>query len=164
MEGNGRTAAQAAAAQIISDYALEVHPEGGCFREVYTSAARTDAADGRQAGGSIYFLLQPGAVSHYHQIDCEEIWYYHEGAGLKVYLISPQGEVSVQKLGLDFAAGERPMVVIPQGTVFAAENIRADGYTFVSCATFPKFRYSGFRLVPYAELECYGVERRLCHE
>ena len=157
-----KTVGQEAARRIIEDFALEVHPEGGCFREMYTSAALSDGE--RQAGGSIYFLLQPGAVSHYHQIDCEEIWYYHAGGGLKVYLISPQGELSVQKLGLDFAAGERPMVVISQGTIFAAENLRADDYTFVSCATFPKFRYEGFRLVPYADLEQYGVERRLCIE
>ena len=60
-------------------YALEKHPEGGWFSEVYTSR---DASDGRPIAGSIYFLLDKGEVSHFHRIDCDELWYFHEGCGL----------------------------------------------------------------------------------
>lgn len=157
-----QSASQQAAEKIIKDFGLEGHPEGGYFSEVYTSVSLSAGEEERPAGGSIYFLLSPGAVSHYHQIDCEEIWYYHAGCGMKIYMISPQGELSEVKLGLNVAAGESPMVVIPQGTIFAAENLNPEGYTFVSCVTVPKFRYSGFRLVDYQELARYGVERRLC--
>lgn len=154
--------AKETAEKIIKDFDLEVHPEGGCFSEVYTSEAVLDGEDKRHAGGSIYFLLPPKAISHYHQIDCEEIWYYHAGCGMKIHIISTDGKVSMQKLGLNVSEGERPMVVIPKGAIFAAENINQDGYTFVSCATVPKFLYSGFRLVDYEELAGYGVESRLC--
>ena len=44
------------------------------------------------------------------------------------------------------------MAVIPAGAVFAAENLRSDGYTFVSCVTTPQFEYSGFRLIGKDEL------------
>ena len=156
------TNANKVAEKLISDYAFEVHPEGGCFSEVYTSAALLNNEDNRPAGGSIYFLLSPGAISHYHQIDCEEIWYYHSGCGMKIYMISHDGKTSIKKLGLNTAEGEQPMVIIPQGTIFAAENIKDMGYTFVSCATFPKFSYSGFKLVAYDEIKGLGVEQRLC--
>ena len=48
--------------------------------------------------------------------------------------------------------GEKVMVVIPAGAVFAAENLRSDCYSFVSCVTAPKFDYSGFRLIGRDEL------------
>ena len=47
---------------------------------------------------------------------------------------------------------KRAMIVIPKGRIFAAENLKEDGYTFVSCVTAPKFEYSGFRLVSKSEL------------
>ena len=55
-------------------------------------------------------------------------------------------------LGNDLDKGERVMVVIPKGAIFAAENMDDDGYTFVSCVTMPKFTYDGFRLVYANEL------------
>ena len=50
------------------------------------------------------------------------------------------------------------MVAIPKGSIFAAENLDPEGFTFVSCATAPKFRYEGFRLVYRDEIkETYGA-------
>jgi predicted cupin superfamily sugar epimerase len=34
----------------------------------------------------------------------------------------------------------------------SAENLTADGYTFVSCVTAPEFRCEDFRLVPDREI------------
>lgn len=45
------------------------------------------------------------------------------------------------------------MAVIPAGTIFAAENIDKQSYTFISCATTPKFRYEGFQLITRSELK-----------
>ena len=135
-------------------YGLEPHPEGGAFSEVYT-APFTDEK-GRPLAGSIYFLLNGADISHLHVIDCDELWYYHEGCGMRVTLIDPSGRVSRTDLGPDLAAGQRMMIAIPRGTVFAAENLDPSGYSFVSCATAPKVRYEGFALVDRARLE------RLC--
>ena len=55
-------------------------------------------------------------------------------------------------LGPDPGNGEKVMAVIPAGAVFAAENLRSDCYSFVSCVTAPKFDYSGFRLIGRDEL------------
>lgn len=64
-----------------------------------------------------------------------------------------EGKKEAVLLGNDAAAGQRAMAVIPKGAVFAAENIDPAGYTFLSCATAPAFRYAGFRLVSRAEIE-----------
>lgn len=139
---------------FIEQYKLEAHPEGGYFAETYTSEEELGTVQSdRRLAGSIYFLVDKGNISHFHVIDCEEIWYYHYGCGLKVWLIMPDGSLEVRLLGLEHTKGEEPMVVIPKGAIFAAENIVEDGFTFVSCVTTPKFNYAGFRLVPEHEVK-----------
>ena len=134
--------------QLKAAYHLEKHPEGGWFSEVYTAPFQ---AEGRPLAGSIYFQLDQNEISHFHQIDCDEIWYYHEGCGLKITLLQ-DGKRSVLLLGNDLEQGQRAMAVIPKGAVFAAENIDPAGYTFLSCATTPAFRYEGFRMVSRKEI------------
>ena len=113
------------------EYALEAHPEGGCFSEVYEAPDLT--AQGRPFMGSIYFLLEGDEISHLHVIDCDELWYYHEGCGMRVTLVDAGGRVSFADL--------------PRGVTFGAENLDPAGYSFVSCATAPRFTYEGFTLV-----------------
>lgn len=138
----------ARAEEIIRKYRLEEHPEGGYFAEMYTAPFEKD---GRPLAGSIYFLLAAEQLSHLHEIDCDEVWYYHEGCGLRITVLTDSGRKELL-LGPDFESGERMMVTVPAGAVFGSENIDKGGYTFVSCATAPKFDYSGFRLIGKEEL------------
>lgn len=134
--------------ELKEAYNLEGHSEGGWFSEVYTSPEEKDS---RHFAGSIYFLLDGAEISHFHQIDCDEIWYYHEGCGMKITVLH-DGEKKEYLLGANIHEGEKHMAVIPKGAVFAAENLRKDGFTFVSCVTSPKFMYEGFRLVGKNEI------------
>ena len=131
------------AEQLIKTYDLQPHEEGGHFSEVYTSPFE---ADGRPLAGSIYFLLDRGEVSRFHVIDCDEIWYFHEGCGMKITVLA-DGSKEEYLLGSNVELGERAMIVIPKGCVFGAQNLDPEGYSFVSCMTTPKFSYDGFRLV-----------------
>jgi predicted cupin superfamily sugar epimerase len=135
----------------VRAYGLQPHPEGGSFSESYTAS---DAlAGGRSIAGSIYFLLRGEEISHLHQIDCEEVWFYHAGGGLIVTVIDPaNGNVTRLPLGPDVGAGQRFMVVVPKGMLFASENLDKGSATLVSCVTAPHFDYAGFRLVGRAEL------------
>ena len=137
------------AEELIERFALQKHPEGGWFSEVFETSFQKDK---RAMEGSIYFLLNQDEISHFHVIDCDEIWYYHEGCGMNVLCIDPDGKFHNEKLGMCIEKGEQPMVVIRAGTVFAAENKDQDGYTFVSCATTPQFTYEGFHLCTEDEL------------
>ena len=134
----------------IEAYHMEPHPEGGWFSESYTAPETTA---GRSLAGSIYFLLRGDEISHLHQIDCEEVWYYHAGGGLQVTIVSSVGEVTRALLGPDLDAGQRFMVTVPKGALFASENIDKSRATLVSCMTTPRFDYAGFRMIPRAELE-----------
>ena len=134
--------------KLKKTYGLEAHPEGGWFSEVYTSS---EGHGDRAMAGSIYFLLIGEEISHFHEIDCEEIWYYHEGCAVKITCIT-DGKIEELYLGKDIENGERAMVVIPKGILFAAENLDKDGYCFMSCMTSPKFMYEGFRLIGKKEI------------
>jgi len=137
-------------AEILKEaYHLEAHVEGGSFAEVYTAPFEKD---GRALAGSIYFLLDSGEISHFHEIDCDEIWYFHEGCGMKITVLSESGKEAFL-LGNNVAEGERPMILIPKGCLFAAENLRSDGYSFVSCVTTPAFEYEGFRISDREEIK-----------
>ena len=133
---------------LIQTYGLQPHEEGGHFSEVYTAPFE---ADGRPLAGSIYFLLARGEMSRFHVIDCDEIWYFHEGCGMRITVLA-DGSKEEYLLGNDAERGERAMIVIPKGCVFGAENLGPEGYSFVSCMTTPKFSYDGFRLVEEEEI------------
>ena len=134
--------------ELKEKYKLESHPEGGWFAEVYTAPFEQD---GRAMAGSIYFLLDAWEQSRFHQIDCEELWFYHEGCGVRITVLY-EGRREELLLGPDCEQGQRAMARIPKDAIFSTENLTPDGYTFVSCVTTPKFRYEGFRLVPYSEI------------
>ena len=130
-------------------YSLEQHAEGGWFAEMYTAPFKRD---NRATAGSIYFLLDKDDVSHFHQLDCDEIWYYHAGCGIKIFVLR-DGKLEEHLLGIDTRRNQQPMIVIPAGSIFAAENIDKKSFTLVSCATTLRFNYKGFRLVPRSELK-----------
>ncbi len=137
--------------ELKSIYHLMQHPEGGWFAENYTAPF---SAEGRSYMGNIFFLLNEKEISHFHQIDCDEIWYYHEGCGLKITVLNPEtGECRKALLGKDLNKGQSFMAFIPAGAIFASENLDKEGYCFVSCATTPKFSYEGFRLIYKQELK-----------
>ncbi len=134
---------------IKSAYHLENHLEGGWFSEIYTSSFGNE---GRAFAGSIYFLLVADEISHFHFLDCDEIWYYHSGCGVRIVVLEESG-VKELLLGINPENNESPSIIIPKGTVFAAENINRNGYSFVSCATSPKFIDEGLHFTYRADLE-----------
>ena len=136
-------------AEILREaYHLERHVEGGSFSEAYTAEP---SQDHRHLAGSIYYLLDAGEVSRFHQIDCDEIWYFHEGCGMRIIAFEGN-EKREYLLGENVCEGQRASVVIPKGSIFAAENLKSDGFTFVSCVTVPKFADTGYRLVGRDEI------------
>ena len=76
---------------------------------------------------------------------------YHEGCGVRITVLH-EGLREELLLGQDCARGQRAMARIPNDAIFSAENLAADGYTFVSCVTAPEFRCEDLRLVPDREI------------
>lgn len=132
---------------------LKDHPEGGFFKEVYRSAEQVDTASlperftaARNFSTSIYYLL-PGSVhSSFHRIKSDEIWYHHEGCSLLIPVISPDGLLSVYRLGKAFDKGDLPQVVVPSGFWFGAIPEDKESYVLAGCNVAPGFDFDDFEM------------------
>ena len=123
--------------KLIEKYKLLPFSEGGYFAEIYTSSSSLIQNNDRPLAGSIYFLLDQKDITRFHRLDCEEIWYYHQEVGINIYFVEENNTISLRQLGI--GEGQYPIVVVPKNTIYGAENIDTNGYTFISCITVPKF-------------------------
>ncbi|MDW0111281.1 cupin domain-containing protein [Sporosarcina aquimarina] len=132
---------------------LIAHPEGGSYVSSLTASASIPTKNGeRPLFTSIYFMLAEGEVSHFHQLQSDEIWYYHDGAPLVVHMISKDGEYSTVKLGVDMESGQQPQLVVPAGTIFGSSMAGEGGYSLVGCMVSPGFDFKDFKLFSEEEL------------
>ena len=82
------------AKEYIQKLSLTPHPEGGWYRQVYGN----DETSEKQIS-TIYYMLCDEDFSAFHRLhNMVEIWYYHAGDPLDIYVISPDGELTVHHL------------------------------------------------------------------
>lgn len=127
----------------IKNLEMEKHIEGGYFKESFLSV--DEVRSDKKLWSSIYFLLKTGEVSNFHRLKSDELWYYHDGEALTIYMISPEGELITSQLGNNIEKGERPQVLVPKGYIFGSA-MNNDGYALVGCMVSPAFEYSDFEL------------------
>lgn len=147
------------AEEWISSLGLTRHPEGGYFKEIYRSdeSLSKNSLPGRYQGArrfatSIYFLLKSGECSKLHRLKSDEIWYFHAGASVTIYMISADGNLSFKVLGCNAEQGENLQVVIPRGSWFGAEVNQKNSYGLMGCMVAPGFEFEDFELAKREEL------------
>ena len=125
------------AQQLIEELALEPHPEGGWYRQVYKSSSRvTRAADGadRTALTTIYFLLVEGTFSAWHRVSSDEVWHFYEGDALE--LLTRDSSTRLD--------GNHRVHVIRANEWQAARPLGA--YALAGCTVGPGFEFEDFEL------------------
>jgi predicted cupin superfamily sugar epimerase len=128
------------AREIIRLLNMQPHPEGGHYAETFRAAGEP-----RASMTAIYYLLEAGEVSAWHQVDADEAWLWHAGGPLALTCAPPDGKgASPVRLGPDLRAGQRPQAVIPAHHWQTAETL--GHWSLVSCIVAPGFEFSGFRL------------------
>jgi predicted cupin superfamily sugar epimerase len=144
------------AAELITRLELIPHPEGGWYRETWRS---TISIDGRSAGSSIFFLLESGQRSQWHQVDADEFWLWHAGHALELGIASADRTVGERTiLGPDVTAGDMPQMLVPAGH-WQTTNA-GSGWALVSCLVVPAFNFEGFKLAtPHLAEELDAVVR-----
>ncbi|GAB3539776.1 cupin domain-containing protein [Spirosoma fluminis] len=152
------------ATQYVQALGMQPHPEGGYFAETYRSAEviPKDALPGRFTGSrsfgtAIYFLLESHHVSTLHRIQADEIWHFYAGSPLHVYVIDPEGELLVIKLGIDLVKGEVFQAVVPAGCWFGAKpaesgTAQSAAFSLVGCTVAPGFDFADFEMADRSEL------------
>lgn len=139
-------------AELVHLLDMKAHPEGGFYAETYRSPQSIlKSGEERSLITSIYFLLRSEDVSHFHRIQSDELWYWHEGSPLTVHLLTEQGHEKL-KLGPVNSAGCRPQHLVPAKTIFGSTVDDSDSYALVSCVVAPGFDFRDFELFSYQEL------------
>ncbi|MGL1888276.1 MAG: cupin domain-containing protein [Reichenbachiella sp.] len=131
------------------------HPEGGFYKETYRSNKlymRDGDGATRNVSTGIYFLLNEGGFSAFHRIKSDEMWHFHDGGGLNIHVIHPDGRYELMQLGLDLEKGQLPQLIVPAHAWFASENIQKDSFTLVGCTVAPGFDFRDFELASQEEL------------
>jgi predicted cupin superfamily sugar epimerase len=131
------------AADVIDLLGLKPHPEGGHFREMFRDPRKVKGE--RAASTAIYYLLARGERSHWHRVDAAEVWHFYAGDSLALQ-VAADGGTETHVLGIDFAAGARPQLVVPEGAWQSAQSLGA--WTLAGCTVAPGFEFSGFELAP----------------
>jgi predicted cupin superfamily sugar epimerase len=136
----------------IDHLQLLPHPEGGFYKETYRSsenipsvAIPTRFEGERSFSTAIYFLLRSQDKSMFHKIKSDELWHFHAGSSLTIYVLNESG-LTLHKLGLDVAQGESPQVIIPAMCWFGATVNKPNRYTLASCTVAPGFHFVDFQL------------------
>jgi predicted cupin superfamily sugar epimerase len=160
--------------QLIQQFNLLPHPEGGYYKETYRSkeavaqnALPKGFSGDRSFSTAIYFLLEKGNFSAFHKIKSDECWHFYAGQTLNVYVINSNDELEIIKLGNDIASGETFQYVVPANCWFASEPAVNTEFSFVGCTVAPGFDFADFELAKADELiKLYPQHeetiRRLC--
>ena len=129
---------------IIEKLRLEPHPEGGYYRQIYGNDG-----SGKKDVSTIYYMLTANDISAFHRLHgVVEIWYYHAGEPLNLYVIDARGNLVVHNL----SPNEEMQVVIQPEEWFAAEIPSINGFCLVGCAVAPAFTFENFELADKNEL------------
>ena len=127
----------------IKNLEMIPHVEGGYFKESFLS--EDNVRENKKLWSSIYFLLRTGEVSNFHRLKSDELWYYHDGESLTIYMITPEGDFITKQLGTDIENGESPQVLVPKGYIFGSA-MNKEGFSLVGCMVAPAFEYEEFEL------------------
>lgn len=160
--------------QLIKEFGLLPHPEGGYYKETYRSkemigktALPVRFGGDRNFSTAIYFLLEEGNFSAFHRIKSDECWHFYAGGGLLIHIIHENGMHETIQLGNNIAAGQQFQYVVPAGCWFASEPAPGSSYCFVGCTVSPGFDFADLEMANVSQLtELYpqheAIIKRLC--
>jgi predicted cupin superfamily sugar epimerase len=153
-------ASDSGAQDLVGKLALQPHPEGGWYRELYRSPTRVTTARGsRSAITTIYYLLERHQLSRWHVVQADELWHFYAGAPLELLEYDPAarrlmrhmlGQVDAAAPAVAAAPGNSSaaataVAVIPAGVWQAARSLGE--YSLVGCTVGPGFEFADFQFV-----------------
>lgn len=145
--------------QLIKQFNLQPHPEGGWYKETYKSKEEIAAnalpqrfSGSRAFSTAIYFLLEKGNFSAFHRIKSDECWHFYTGEPLEVYIIGPEGQLAVVSLGNNIEKGHLFQYTVPANCWFASRPAAESSFCFVGCTVAPGFDFADFELAKADEL------------
>ena len=91
--------------------------------------------------------MESSDISKFHRLKSDELWYYHKGSPLTIYIIDNRGILNYYKLGLNIDGDEYPQFIVPKGSIFGAKINDLNSFSLIGCAVFPGFEFEDFELL-----------------
>ncbi|MCU0588247.1 MAG: cupin domain-containing protein [Syntrophobacteraceae bacterium] len=142
-----------AARYWIEKLHLTRHPEGGYYVRTYFSREWIEKehlpprfGGSRPFSSAIHYLLPGDEFSAFHRIQSDELWHFHAGSPLSLYVIDPDGSLTRKDLGPDWEQGERFQGWVPAGCWFAASVKDKASFSLVGCTLAPGYSDEEFEL------------------
>lgn len=139
----------------IEQLGLQPHPEGGYYKRTYCSDGAfpgnldTDPFPaGRAHSTAIFYLMQAGDFAGFHRIKSDELWHFHEGGPLEIYILKAPDQLELIRL----EKGEKLQVVVPANHWFAAAPCENTVYSLVGCTVSPGFDFRDHEMANALEL------------
>ena len=143
--------------ELIKNYKLEPHPEGGFYRQIYQSPIEVyppyDSEKTRPSATIIYFMVGLNDTSCLHRLKSDEIFHFYDGLPLTIAVLdsSKLDQFYTIKLGRNFSKGEVMQAVIPGGYwfgMFIGEEDRNETVDFclVDATVTPGFDFKDFEI------------------
>ncbi len=147
----------------IRHLALQPHPEGGYFRELYRADEQVDATalpprfgGARSFATSIVYLLKAGERSVFHRIKSDETWHFYAGGALELFQLDERQPEELQRIviGNELHAGQHLQWTVPAGVWFGSRPLGKEpgGYALLGCTVSPGFDFADFEMAERAEL------------
>ena len=137
------------AERLRERFGLVPHPEGGWYRNTYTSDVPVHLCDDRgtrPAATLIHYLLDAGEESAWHVVASDEVWLWQLGGPLELRLggsgAEPDGTTAVE-LGPE-PGTQQLQSLVPAGTWQTARPL-ADEPVLLGVLVSPGFDFADFR-------------------
>lgn len=138
---------------IIDKLALQKHPEGGYFKEMYRAEETLHKnqlperyTGTRNISTCIYFMLTENDISVFHKIKSDEIWHHYMGDAVEIFVIEGDGNITTHVLGKDLLNNQVPQVMMPKDHWFAAKVVEGGSYSLMGCTVAPGFDFDDFEM------------------
>jgi predicted cupin superfamily sugar epimerase len=142
MQAATPTATDARAKDLIRTLKLTVLPkESGYLGIIGVSAQKVDVGGRVLAAQSqnYYMLTQEKPINYLHWLASDDTHILVEGGPVDYFIFNPDGQVEKITLGLDYAAGERPVVTVPGGCWKVLRLRKGARYALMVNALSPEF-------------------------
>ena len=143
--------------ELIEQFSLVAHPEGGFYKETYRSAEiieynSSDFPNNRNYSTAIYFLIEKNNFSALHRIKSDELWHFYDGDALEVIEIDLKGNLIRTQIGRDISNGQTYQYMVKAGHWFGSRVLHGGEFSFVGCTVSPGFDFNDFEMAKRNQL------------
>ncbi len=132
----------ARARELIRVLKLDVLPRESGYLGIIGGSAQTVNVDGRTLAvqsQNYYMLTRDRPVNYLHWLAPDDTHILLEGGPVDYFIFHPDGRAEKVTLGLDLAAGQRPVVAVPGGCWKALRLHDGAGYALMANTLSPEF-------------------------